>query len=92
AANIGNTAKTFTLQYEVTQGTHKFPSLALTVTVTPLPAAELDKLSIVQAVGDELDVTQLSAGATFRAGVWAFMKTGHPVWLVLKGKNAQGNE
>ncbi|WP_176470122.1 hypothetical protein [Pseudomonas sp. Irchel s3f10] len=92
AANIGNTAKTFTLQYEVTQGTHKFPSLALTVTVTPLPAAELEKLSIVQAVGDELDVTQLSAGATFRAGVWAFMKTGHPVWLVLKGKNAQGNE
>ncbi|MFP6832959.1 MAG: hypothetical protein VB998_14055, partial [Pseudomonas sp.] len=92
AANIGNTAKTFTLQYEVTQGTHKFPSLALTVTVTPLPAAELDKLSIVQAEGDELDLSKVTAGATFRAGVWAFMKAGHPVRLVLKGKNAQGNE
>ncbi|VVN29146.1 hypothetical protein PS619_04727 [Pseudomonas fluorescens] len=92
AANIGNTAKTFTLQYEVTQGTNKFPSLALTVTVTPLPAAELDKLSIVQAEGDELDLSKVTAGATFRAGVWAFMKAGHPVRLVLKGKNAQGNE
>ncbi|PYC14432.1 hypothetical protein DMX02_25390 [Pseudomonas jessenii] len=92
AANIGNTAKTFTLQYEVTQGTNKFPSLALTVTVTPLPAAELDKLSIVQAEGDELDLSKVTAGATFRAGVWPFMKAGQPVWLVLKGKNAQGNE
>ncbi|MGY1893611.1 hypothetical protein ACW9IR_29650, partial [Pseudomonas sp. SDT291_1_S447] len=46
AANIGNAAKTFTLQYEVIQGT-KVPSLPITVTVTPLPAAELDKLSIV---------------------------------------------
>ncbi|VVP95992.1 hypothetical protein PS925_01840 [Pseudomonas fluorescens] len=92
AANIGNTAKTFTLQYEVTQGTNKFPSLALTVTVTPLPAAELDKLSIVQAQGNELDVTQLAAGGTFRAGVWAFMKNGQPVWAELKGKTSQGAE
>ncbi|VVN31126.1 hypothetical protein PS619_04828 [Pseudomonas fluorescens] len=92
AANIGNTAKTFTLQYEVTQGTHKFPSLALTVTVTPLSAAELDKLSIVQAEGDELDLSKVTAGGTFRAGVWAFMKQGHPVWAELKGKTAQGAE
>ncbi len=92
AANIGNTAKTFTLQYEVTQGTNKFPSLALTVTVTPLPAAELDKLSIVQAEGDELDLSKVTAGATFRAGVWAFMKNGQPVWAELKGKTSQGAE
>ncbi|MCP1476099.1 hypothetical protein ABIA54_005054 [Pseudomonas sp. EB276 TE3739] len=92
AANIGNAAKTFTLQYEVTQGTSKVPSLPLTVTVTPLPAAELDKLSIVQADGNELELAKVTAGGTVRAGVWAFMKAGQPVWLVLKGKNAQGGE
>ncbi|WP_457466258.1 hypothetical protein, partial [Pseudomonas sp. SDT291_1_S447] len=39
-----------------------------------------------------MDLSKVTAGATFRAGVWAFMKTGQPVRLVLKGKNAQGNE
>ncbi|MCW0920521.1 Ig-like domain-containing protein, partial [Pseudomonas sp. RG1] len=89
AANIGNSAKNFTLQYEVS-GTSKIPSETLTVTVMPLPAAELDKLSIVQAEGDELDLSKVTAGATLRAGVWAFMKHGQPVWAELKGKTAQG--
>ncbi|WP_174823917.1 hypothetical protein, partial [Pseudomonas moraviensis] len=92
AANIGNSAKSLTLQYEVTSGSSKVPSETLTVTVTPLPAAELDKLSIVQAEGDELDLSKVTAGATFRAGVWAFMKDRQPVWAVLKGKTAQGAE
>ncbi|MEX5667047.1 hypothetical protein ABFV57_19520 [Pseudomonas neuropathica] len=90
AANIGNTAQTFTLEYEVTTGTGEIPSETLTVTVTPLPAAELDKLSIVEAEGDELDLSKVTAGATFSAGVWAFMKSGQPVWAELKGKTAQG--
>lgn len=90
AANIGNSAKSFTLQYEVTSGSSKTPSQTLTVTVMPLPAAELAKLSIVQAEGDELDLSKVTAGATFRAGVWAFMKHGQPVWAELKGKTAQG--
>jgi len=89
AANIGNSAKNFTLQYEVS-GTSKIPSETLTVTVMPLPAAELDKLSIVQAEGDELDLSKVTAGATLRAGVWAFMKHGQPVWAALIGKTAQG--
>ena len=92
AANIGNAAKTFTLQYEVTQGSLKIPSLSLTVTVTPLPASELDKLSILQAVGDELDISKVTAGATVSAGVWAFIQVGQPVWLVLMGTNTQGAE
>jgi hypothetical protein len=90
AANIGNTAQIFTLEYEVTTGTGEIPSETLTVTVTPLPAAELDKLSIVEAEGDELDLSKVTAGATFRAGVWAFIKSGQPVWAELKGKTAQG--
>lgn len=92
AANIGNAATTFTLNYEVTQGSLKIPSLSLTVTVTPLPASELDKLSILQAVGDELDISKLTAGATVSAGVWAFIMAGQPVWLVLMGTNAQGEQ
>jgi hypothetical protein len=92
AANIGNAATTFTLNYEVIQGSLKIPSLSLTVTVTPLPASELDKLSILQAVGDELDISKLTAGATVSAGVWAFIQVGHPVWLVLIGTNAQGEQ
>jgi hypothetical protein len=90
AANIGNSAKIFTLQYEVTSGSSKTPSQTLTVTVMQLPAAELAKLSIVQAEGDELDLSKVTAGATFRAGVWAFMKPGQSVWAELKGKTAQG--
>lgn len=92
AANIGNSAKSLTLQYEVTSGSSKTSSETLTVTVMPLPAAELDKLSIVQAEGGVLDLSKVTAGATFRAGVWAFMKDRQPVWAVLKGKTAQGAE
>ncbi|MFJ2426247.1 hypothetical protein [Pseudomonas sp. NPDC087804] len=92
AANIGNRSTTFSLKYEVTLGSNKIPSLPLTVTLTPLPAAELDKLSILQADGDELDLSKVTAGATVRAGVWAFIKAGQPLWLMLKGKNAQGND
>ncbi len=92
AANISNGATTFTLTYEVIQGNNKIPSLPLTVTVTALPATELDKLSIVQADGDVLDLNKVKDGATVSAGVWAFIKVGQPVWLVLKGKNAQGAE
>jgi len=92
AANIGNSAKSLTLQYEVTSGSSKTSSETLTVTVMPLPAAELDKLSIVQAEGGVLDLSKVTAGATLRAGVWAFMKDRQPVWAVLKGKTAQGAE
>ncbi|MGY1893610.1 hypothetical protein, partial [Pseudomonas sp. SDT291_1_S447] len=39
-----------------------------------------------------MDLSKVTAGATFRAGVWAFMKNGQPVWAELKGKTSQGAE
>ena len=92
AANIGNGSTTLNITYVVTEGSVNITSLPLSVTITPLPMAELDKLSILQANGDELDISKLTAGATVRAGVWAFIKSGQPVWLMLKGKNAQDGE
>ena len=92
AANVGNAAKSFMLKYEVTEGDSKTSSGTLTVNVLPLPAAELDKLSIVQAEGDELDLSKVMEGGTLRAGVWAFMQAGQPVWLEFKGKTATGAE
>ncbi|WP_207865923.1 hypothetical protein [Pseudomonas sp. 58(2021)] len=92
AANVGNAAKTFILKYEVTEGGSKTSSGTLTVNLSPLPAAELDKLSIVQADGDELDLSDVTEGGTLRAGIWAFMKAGQPVWLELKGKTATDKE
>ncbi|KAE9643251.1 hypothetical protein [Pseudomonas sp. PB106] len=92
AANIGNADKTFTLAYEVTAGTSKYPSKVLTVTVTPLPATELDKVSIVQAEGNDLDVTNVTEGATVLARDWAFIALNQRVKLELKGKTAAGAE
>ncbi|QHF49643.1 hypothetical protein [Pseudomonas sp. S49] len=90
AANIGNETKTFTLSYEVTAG-QTTPSLPLTVSVTPLPATELDKISIEQADGTVLDLTKVTLGATILAGVWAFIAANHRVGLNLKGTKNNGD-
>ncbi|MFJ4544701.1 hypothetical protein ACIP1X_13960 [Pseudomonas sp. NPDC088885] len=92
AANIGNGSTTLNITYVVTEGSVNTASLPLSVTIMPLPMAELDKLSILQADGDELDISKLTAGATISAGVWAFIQVGQPVWLVLIGTNTQGAE
>ncbi len=92
AANIGNGSTTLNITYVVTEGSVNTTSLPLSVTITPLPMAELDKLSILQANDDELDISKLTAGATISAGVWAFIQVGQPVWLVLIGTNTQGAE
>ncbi|VVM58672.1 Ig-like domain repeat protein [Pseudomonas fluorescens] len=90
AANIGNETKTFTLSYEVTAG-QTTPSLPLTVSVTPLPATELDKISIEQAEGTVLDLSKVTLGATILAGVWAFIAANHRVGLNLKGTKNNGD-
>ncbi|AZZ76498.1 hypothetical protein CCX46_15500 [Pseudomonas sp. RU47] len=90
AANIGNETKTFTLSYEVTAG-QTTPSLPLTVSVTPLPATELDKISIEQAEGTVLDLAKVTLGATILAGVWAFIAANHRVGLNLKGTKNNGD-
>ncbi len=93
AANIGKNVKNLTLQYEVTSpGSNEVPSKTLTVTVMPLPAAELDKLSIVQADDGELDLSKITAGGTIKAGVWAFIAPNQRVKLVLKGRKNNGDE
>jgi hypothetical protein len=54
--------------------------------------AELDKLSIVQAVGDELDLSKVETGGTARAETWAFIALNQRVKLELKGKTAKGDD
>ncbi|VVQ33957.1 hypothetical protein PS947_03787 [Pseudomonas fluorescens] len=90
AANIGNETKTFTLSYEVTAG-QTIPSLPLTVSVTPLPATELDKISIEQAEGTVLDLTKVTAGAIVVAGVWAFIAVNQRIKLRITGTKNNGD-
>ncbi|WP_426618102.1 hypothetical protein ACP3TY_17825 [Pseudomonas rustica] len=90
AANIGNGSTTFTLSYEVTLGSNKIPSQPLTVTVTPLPAAELDKIRIEQAEGLVLDLSKVTAGATIVSGIWAFIAFRQRVKLTLTGTKNNG--
>ena len=91
AANIGNATKTFTLKYEVKAG-QTIPSLPLTVNVTPLPAAQMDKISIKQADGTELDLSKVPTGATIVAGAWPYMAFNHRVKLDIKGTKTDGEE
>jgi YVTN family beta-propeller protein len=89
AASIGNETKTFTIDYEVTAG-QTIPSLPLTVSVMPLPATELDKISIEQAEGTVLDLSKVTAGATIVSGVWAFIAVNHKVKLMITGTKNNG--
>ena len=92
AANIGNANKTFTLKYEVTRGGVTRPSATLTVTVTPIPQAELLKtvMQILQAnqTTKILDLSTVTAGATSQVTTWPFIAVDHPVWLRITGRKA----
>ncbi|WP_170219191.1 hypothetical protein [Pseudomonas arsenicoxydans] len=73
-------------------------SLPLVLTVLPI-SNEDDRLptpKILQAAnngdGPELDVSNLTPGATVRCLVWPLIAFGQPVWLHLRGKNAIGGE
>ncbi len=89
AANIGNGNKTFTLEYEVTRNNVTKPSLKLTVTVTPIPTAELLKtiLRINQAnqTTKVLDLSAVTSGGTLHVGSWPFIAQSQPVAMVLNG-------
>ncbi|MET0847828.1 MAG: hypothetical protein ABWY46_16690 [Pseudomonas sp.] len=73
-------------------------SLALVVTVLPISNGDERLLTpkILQAANDgdgpELDVSNLTAGATVKCLVWPLIAFGQPVWLHLRGKNASGGE
>jgi hypothetical protein len=94
AANIGNTNKTFTLKYEVTNGDVVRPSVVLKVTVTPIPASELAKTLIrINEAGPAsrvLDLWTTIANRTLRVGTWPFITSGKPVWMELRGFKANG--
>jgi len=73
-------------------------SLPLMLTVLPI-SNEDDRLptpKILQAAnngdGPELDVSNLTPGATVRCLAWPLIAFGQPVWLHLRGKNAIGGE
>ena len=94
AANIGNANKTFTLEYEVTRAGVKRGSTKLTVTVTPIPSAELQKTPIrineANAATKVLDLSTVTAGGKTRVGVWPFITSPWPVWLKLTGQKNDG--
>ncbi|WP_259039147.1 hypothetical protein, partial [Pseudomonas lactis] len=68
----------------------------LTVTVTPIPQAELAKtvLKINQAneATQVLNLATFTGDATGQIGVWPFITAPNPVWLRLLGKTDKGDD
>ncbi|CAH0325860.1 hypothetical protein SRABI64_06055 [Pseudomonas carnis] len=96
AANVGNANKTFTLKYDVTRSGKVVASKVLTVTVTPIPQAELAKtvlkINQANAATQVLDLTTFTGDATGQIGVWPFITAPYPVWLKLQGKTDKGDD
>uniref|UniRef100_UPI000A847DD6 hypothetical protein n=1 Tax=Pseudomonas fluorescens TaxID=294 RepID=UPI000A847DD6 len=94
AANIGNANRTFTLDYVVTRGMEDVSSKILTVTVTPIPQAELAKtvirLNQANAATNVLDIDSFTGNAMAHIGTWPFITNLYPVSLKFLGKTAQG--
>ncbi|EZP65870.1 hypothetical protein BW43_03018 [Pseudomonas sp. RIT357] len=89
AANIGNANRTLTLKYDVTREGAVHSSQVLTVTVTPIPQAELAK-TVIQMIEanqttKELDLSSGTANRTLRVGNWPFIATNSPVWIEFRG-------
>ncbi|WP_205548098.1 hypothetical protein, partial [Pseudomonas carnis] len=94
AANVGNANKTVTLDYEVARNGKVISSKVLTVTVTPIPQAELAKtvlqINQANAATRVLDLDQVAGNITGEIGVWPFITAPYPVWLRLLGKTDKG--
>lgn len=94
AANIRSNSTTVRFTYTVTRDGKTDPSLPLTVTVTPIPASELQKtvIRINQAnqTTKVLDLSAVTGGGTTRVGTWPFITSGWPVWLTLTGQKNDG--
>ncbi|MBI6686872.1 hypothetical protein YA0720_08425, partial [Pseudomonas carnis] len=94
AANVGNADKTLTLKYDVTRNGKVVSSQVLTVTVTPIPQAELAKtvlkINQANAATQVLNLTTFTGDATGQIGVWPFITAPYPVWLKLLGKTDKG--
>ncbi|MEW5753949.1 hypothetical protein [Pseudomonas lactis] len=81
AANVGNADKTFTLKYDVTRNGKVISSKVLTVTVTPIPAADLPQPRINNILpGSTLDLNTFIK-ALISVVSWPFSTVGQRVWL-----------
>ncbi len=91
-ANLRDQDTTVTFKYVVTRLGAAYPSDTLTVTVKPIPLAELAKtvlkINEANAGTQVLDLSSFSGDASAAVGIWPFITTLYPVWLRLLGKTA----
>ncbi len=94
AANIRDSDTTVTFEYVVTRAGSPTTSHTLTVTVKPIPQAELAKtvLKINQAneATQVLDLKMFTGDATACIGIWPFITVPYPCWFRLLGKTDKG--
>lgn len=92
AANIGNANETFTLTYDVTRAGKTVESMVLTVTVTPIPAANLPR-PLINGVAHTgtLDVPNLPANAKITITAWPLQYSGMKIWLLYRCAGANPN-
>ncbi|MCR8666010.1 hypothetical protein NVV81_27095 [Pseudomonas carnis] len=92
AANVGNANKTFTLKYDVTRSGKVVASKVLTVTVTPIPAANLRR-PLINGVAHTgtLDVPNLPANAKLTIAPWPLQYSGMKIWLLYRCAGANPN-
>ncbi|WP_185753125.1 RCC1 domain-containing protein [Pseudomonas fluorescens] len=90
-----NLGKPVTVSYTVTRnGTTYPPSETFTLNVLTLPVSELKQPLILQAAnngeGTELNLSDVTGGATTRSLSWPLIAPGQYVWLDLEGFKADG--
>ncbi|EZP65871.1 hypothetical protein BW43_03019 [Pseudomonas sp. RIT357] len=92
AANIGNANRTFTLKYDVTRAGVIHPSQVLTVTVTPIPDANLPR-PLINGVAHNgtLDIAAMTANASLTITPWPLQVAGKKVWLTFHCGGANPN-
>jgi hypothetical protein len=92
AANIRSQATTLKIHYVVTRAGTPKTSATMTITVKPIPMAELAKtvikLNEANATTKVLDLSAFSGNATAYVGIWTFIFNTRPVWLRFLGKTA----
>ncbi|MBF6031305.1 hypothetical protein ICY20_26470 [Pseudomonas sp. P115] len=92
AANVRDHATTVKFNYVVTRAGTPKTSGTLTVTVKPIPLAELAKtvikLNQANAATKVLSLSSFTGNATAHVGVWAFIANTRPVWLRFLGKTS----
>ena len=90
AANIRSQATTLKIHYVVTRAGTPKTSATMTITVKPIPMAELAKtvikLNEANATTKVLDLSTFAGNAIAYVGIWPFIFNTRPVWLRFLGK------